>query len=44
MLLLAMISLHMLSFRFLVAMVAELASLNILHHNTLQGEITITST
>ena len=40
----AMISVDIPSFRFLVAMVAELASLNILHHNTLHGGITISNT
>ena len=44
MLLLAMISLHMLTFRLMVTMVAEFRSLVILIHNTLQGEITISST
>ena len=44
MLLLAMISLNMLTFRLLVTMVAELCSLVILIHNTLLGEITISST
>ena len=44
MLLLAMISLHMLTFRLMVTMVAEFCSLVILIHNTLQGEITISST
>ena len=44
MLLLAMISLHMLTFRLLVTMVADLWSLVILIHNTLLGEITISST
>ena len=44
MLLLAMISLHMPNFRLLVAMVAEFCSLLILIHNTLLGEITISST
>ena len=44
MLLLAMISLHMLTFRLMVTMVAELGSLVILIHNTLLGEITISST
>ena len=43
MLLLAMISLHMLTFRLMVTMVAEFCSLVILIHNTLQGEITISS-
>ena len=41
MLLLAMISLHMLTFRLMVTMVAEFCSLVILIHNTLLGEITI---
>ena len=41
-LLLAMISLHMLTFRLMVTMVAEFCSLVI--HNTLLGEITISST
>ena len=40
MLLLAMISLHMLTFRLMVTMVAERSSF----HNTLLGEITISST
>ena len=44
MLLLAMISLHMLTFRLIVTMVAEFWSLVILIHNTLLGEITISST
>ena len=44
MLLLAMISLHMLTFRLMVTMVAEFCSLVILIHNTLLREITITST
>ena len=44
MLLLAMISLHMLTFRLMVTMVAEFRSLVILIHNTLQEEITISST
>ena len=44
MLLLAMISLHMLTFRLMVTMVAEFCSLVILIHNTLLGEITISST
>ena len=44
MLLLAMISLHMLTFRLIVTMVAEFCSLVILIHNTLLGEITISST
>ena len=44
MLLLAMISLHMLTFRWMVTMVAEFCSLVILIHNTLLGEITISST
>ena len=44
MLLLAMISLHMLTFRLMVTMVAEFCSLVILIHNTLLGEITICST
>ena len=39
-----MISLHMLIFRLMVTMVAELCSLVILIHNTLLGEIMITST
>ena len=43
MLLLAMISLHMLTFRLMVTMVAEFCSLVILIHNTLLGEITISS-
>ena len=44
MLLLVMISLHMLTFRLMVTMVAEFCSLVILIHNTLQREITISST
>ena len=44
MLLLAMISLHMLTFRLMVTMVVEFCSLVILIHNTLLGEITISST
>ena len=45
MLLLAMISLHMrLTFRLMVTMVSEFCSLVILIHNTLLGEITISST
>ena len=44
MLLLAMISLHMLTFRLMATMVAEFCSLVILIHNTLLGEITISST
>ena len=44
MLLLAMIPLHMLTFRLLVTMVAELCPVVILIHNTLQGEIMISST
>ena len=44
MLLLAMVSLHMLTFSLMVAMVAEFCSLVILIHNTLVGEITISST
>ena len=44
MLLLAMISLHILTFRLMVTMVAEFCSLVILIHNTLLGEITISST
>ena len=44
MLLLAMMSLHMLTFRLMVTMVADFCSLVILIHNTLQGEITISST
>ena len=44
MLLLPMISLHMLTFRLMVTMVAEFCSLVILIHNTLLGEITISST
>ena len=43
MLLLAMVSLHMLTFRLMVTMVAEFCSLVILIHNTLQGEIMISS-
>ena len=41
---LAMVSLHMLTFRLMVTMVAEFCSLVILIHNTLLGEITISST
>ena len=41
MLLLAMISLHMLTCRLMVIMVAEFCPLVILIHNTLLGEITI---
>ena len=41
MLLLAMISLHMLTFRLMVTVVAEFCSLVILIHNTLLGEITV---
>ena len=44
MLLLAMIPLHMLTFRLIVTMVADFCSLVILIHNTLLGEITISST
>ena len=44
MLLLAMISLHMLTFRLMVTMVAEFCSLVISIHNTLLGEIAISST
>ena len=44
MLLLAMISLHMRTFRLMVTMVAEFCSFVILIHNTLLGEITISST
>ena len=44
MLLLVMISLHILTFRLMVTMVAEFCSLVILIHNTLLGEITISST
>ena len=44
MLLLAMISLHMLTFRLMVTMVAEFCQLVILIHNTLLGEIMISST
>ena len=40
---LAMISLHMLTFRLMVTMVADFCSLVILIHNTLLGEITISS-
>ena len=43
-LLVAMISLDMPNFRSLVAMDAEFASFNILHHNTLLEEIIISST
>ena len=39
MLLLAMISLHMPTFRLMVTMVADFCSLVILIHNTLQGEM-----
>ena len=39
-----MISEDMPNFRVLVAMVAEFASFHILHHNTLMGVITISST
>ena len=41
---LPVISLHMLTFRLMVTMVAEFCSLVILIHNTLLGEITISST
>ena len=41
---LVMISLHMLTFRLMVTMVADFCSLVILIHNTLLGEITISST
>ena len=44
MLLLAMIPLHMLTFRLMVTMVADFCSLVILIHNTLLGKITISST
>ena len=44
MLLLAMVSLHMLTFRWMVTMVAEFCSLVILIRNTLLGEIMISST
>ena len=44
MLLLAMISLHMLTFRLMVTMVADFCSIVILIHNTLQRVITISST
>ena len=44
MLLLVMVSLHMLTFRLMVTMVAEFCSVVILIHNTLLGEITINST
>ena len=44
MLLLVMIPLHMLTFRLMVTMVAEFCSLVILLHNTLLGEIMISST
>ena len=44
MLLLAMIYLHMLTYRLMVTMVADICSLVIPIHNTLQGEITISST
>ena len=43
-LLVAMISLDMPSFRIVVAMVPEFASFNILHHNTLLKEIIMSST
>ena len=41
---LAMISLHMLTFRLMVTIVAEFCSLVILIHNTLLVEVTISST
>ena len=44
MLLLAMISPRMLTFRLMITMVAEFCPLVIIVHNTLQGEITISST
>ena len=44
MLLLVMISLNMLIFRLMVTMVAEFCSLVFFIHNTLLGEITISST
>ena len=44
MLLLAMTSLHMLTFRLMVTMAAEFCSLVILIHNTSLGEIMICST
>ena len=44
MLLLVIISLHMLTFRLMVTMVAEFCSSVILIRNTLLGEITISST
>ena len=44
MLLLVMIPLQMLTFRLMVTMVAEFCSLVILIHNTLLGEIMISST
>ena len=44
MLLLAMIPLHMLTFRLMVTMVDDFCSLVILIHNTLLGEIMISST
>ena len=44
MLLLAMVYLHMLTLRLMVTMVAEFCSLVILIHNTLLGDITISST
>ena len=44
MLLLAMISPHMLTFKLMVTMVAEHCSLVTLIHNTLLGEKTISST
>ena len=40
----AMISIHMLTFRLMVTMVADFCSLIILIHNELLGEITISST
>ena len=39
-----MVSVDMPNFRLLVAMVAEFASFDILHHNTSMGKITISST
>ena len=44
MLLLVMIPLHMLTFRLMVTMVADFCSLVILIHNTLLGEVTISTT
>ena len=44
MLLLVMLSRHMLTFRLMITMVAEFCPLVILIHNTLNGDITISST